>query len=665
MNGLVGRSIQGTAELLSQCVSPTDTSVRLRVGLDADFDLGALINLNHTAPNNNQLQLNPPGQAGSFPFVNIACSGRGTAVRIDVNTGAVLGEYFTSPSGMGRNPSRTTVDQFGNVWVSNRDEGGFSGGQPKGSVARIGLILGGTRGDKNGDGSFTPNPLGEYLQGPFLYSTVLDRDGDGLIRTSRGLGHILPWTNAVGADTHGGVSTAADEAIINYTRVTGAGTRTVAVDANNDVWVGGIGDLDHEKLSGVTGLPIPGTQFNLGAGGYGGLVDGNGILWSARTGSGLLRFDPNALPAPGVGVSLGNGRGDYGLGVDPTTGEIWHTYLYGNLVAKLDPLGNVIGFYQHGNFYAQGVTVDASGNVWVAHSLVSGYTTVGHLRTDGTYVGNVSLPSGSGPTGVAVDANGKVWVANYYSNNAMRIDPTAGPIGGGGYPVGAVDLTVGLGAGASPYNYSDMTGTVLVGGTAPSGSWTVVHDGGAAGFDWGKVAWTASVPAGTSLKVEIRTADVATALPGLAFQVVVNGEDLCGSIEGRYIEIRASLASTDNALTPILYDLTVSDCEGPTAECVPLRTNSGKPSSFKQLVATDNCDPASAIAIYVEDSASAFAAGPFASGSRVVISKTTGSPSSIPGPAGTAAVIRLNGNAETYGVDSDGNVGPVHTLPIP
>ena len=39
--------------------------------------------------------------------------------------------------------------------------------------------------------------------------------------------------------------------------------------------------------------------------------------------------------------------------------------------------------------------------------------------------------------------------------------PVAAPAGGGGVPVGAVDLTVDLGPGSAPYNYSDMTGSVL------------------------------------------------------------------------------------------------------------------------------------------------------------------------------------------------------------
>lgn len=70
--------------------------------LDADFDEGTLLNVNHTVVTD-QLQLNTT--TTPFPFVNIACSARGTAVRIDVNTGAILGEYQTAPDGMGMDPS--------------------------------------------------------------------------------------------------------------------------------------------------------------------------------------------------------------------------------------------------------------------------------------------------------------------------------------------------------------------------------------------------------------------------------------------------------------------------------------------------------------------------------------------------------------------------------
>ncbi|HWH01335.1 MAG TPA: hypothetical protein VNV66_18945 [Pilimelia sp.] len=512
---------------------------------DADFDRGMLQDVNHDSPHHDQLQLDR--SQAFFPFVNVAASARGTMVRADVNTGAIVGEWASAPQGRAKDPSRTTVDRLGNTWLSNRAEA--AGGQ--GSVTRIGVVLGGTRVDAAG----TADPAGDYLAPPFAYNTCVDRDGDGRIATSRGLGDVRPWTNAGGADSLGGVSTAADECIINYTRVNSVNTRTVAVDANNDVWTGGA-NTHHQKLSGVTGAPVPGSAVNLGCGGYGGLIDKAGRLWSARYGANLLRYDPGTA----AGACLDTTHGDYGLGMDPVTGEIWHTSLGGGAVVKLAPDGTVLGTFPHGNTYAQGVAVDSAGNVWVAHSIVAGgQTTVGHLRTDGTFVGNVTLPGGRGPTGVSIDSNGKVWVTNLNTDNAQRIDPGAGPVGGGGHRVGAVDLTVDLGAGAGPYNYSDMTGAVLGEITAPVGTWTVVQDGGHAGTPWGRITWNAepagSVPAGTGITVQARAADTEAGLAAEAFAPVGNGAAF--ALTGRYIEVRAALRAAPDGTSPVLSDLRV------------------------------------------------------------------------------------------------------------
>lgn len=529
----------------AQAQNPVCTKVYT---LDGDFATGTRINVNFTDVAD-QLQLNR--FSVPFPFVNIACSGRNTLVRIDVNTGTILGEYRTAPAGMGADPSRTTVDHFGNVWVANRGETSDA----MGSIARVALVIGGTR--CNADG--TPNPTGQYLAPPFLYSTAVDRDGDGLIKTSAGLGNVLPWTNAGNADRWGGVSTAEDECIINYTRVAGTGTRTLAVDANNDLWTGGLYDFDHERVSGVTGLPQPGTFFNLGYGGYGGLIDRNGILWSARGNNRLLRFDPATMtggPVPGT-------EDGYGLGLDPVTGHLWHTKLYGNQVMEIAPNGVILSTRAHGNDSAQGVAVDGKGNVWVAHSIIGPSTTVGHLLTDGTFIGVV--PVDTGPTGVAIDANGKVWVANYYSGTANRIDPMAGPLGPGGVPVGAVDMTVNLGPDAYPYNYSDMTGFVLASGTAAFGQWIVIHDSAAPDTEWGTVSWNALMPPGTSLKTEVRAANNAGDLAFLPWTEIQNGVDFCGlGVAGQLMEMRVTFARTAGAdVSPVLYDLTVECCNQP------------------------------------------------------------------------------------------------------
>ena len=71
--------------------------------LDGDFELGTMLNVNHDAPGSDQLQLNK--EAKPFPFVYIANSARGTAVRIDVATGEILGEYLTAPNGRPPLPS--------------------------------------------------------------------------------------------------------------------------------------------------------------------------------------------------------------------------------------------------------------------------------------------------------------------------------------------------------------------------------------------------------------------------------------------------------------------------------------------------------------------------------------------------------------------------------
>jgi streptogramin lyase len=215
-----------------------------------------------------------------------------------------------------------------------------------GSVIRIAVIQGGTR--VNADG--TPKATGDHLKGPFAHNKCQDRNNDGLIATSRGLGDIRPWTNAGGADD--------DECVLNYARATGSDTRTVAADEQNRLWTGGQ-DLDHELLA-ADGTHT-GTQFNVGCGGYGGLIDKTGTLWSARN-AGLLRYDPVAA----TGACLDASHGDYGLGMDPITGGIWHTNLSGNRVVKLAADGTVLCAFPHGSQYAQGVAVDRDGNVWVA-----------------------------------------------------------------------------------------------------------------------------------------------------------------------------------------------------------------------------------------------------------------------------------------------------------
>src|SRR5688500_20156530 len=61
--------------------------------LDADFDQGTLVNINHDAPNKNQLQLNTT--SGTFPIIWVALSRRCTIATINPQTCEIHGAYRT------------------------------------------------------------------------------------------------------------------------------------------------------------------------------------------------------------------------------------------------------------------------------------------------------------------------------------------------------------------------------------------------------------------------------------------------------------------------------------------------------------------------------------------------------------------------------------------
>ncbi len=103
----------------------------------ADFDSAYLINSDGVDDDaDGELAIRTVPQ--TLPYIWVACSERGTVVRIDTQTRQVVGEYLSAPTNpdgsllCGRNPSRTTVDFDGNLWAGNRDDT-----DGKGSVVKI------------------------------------------------------------------------------------------------------------------------------------------------------------------------------------------------------------------------------------------------------------------------------------------------------------------------------------------------------------------------------------------------------------------------------------------------------------------------------------------------------------------------------------------------
>ena len=128
--------------------------------------------------------------------------------------------------------------------------------------------------------------------------------------------------------------------------------------------------------------------------------------------------------------------------------------------------GAILNSYPQG-WGAQGLVVDRNDHVWVAKIFGDEVLHLAPNDPDNLALGHfeVGKVSGfSGTTGVAVDLNGFVWASEITGNSASRIDPTMGPTVADGVgnliPVGVRTDTVSIGVGASPYNYSDMTGLV-------------------------------------------------------------------------------------------------------------------------------------------------------------------------------------------------------------
>ncbi|MGH9223068.1 MAG: Calx-beta domain-containing protein [Acidimicrobiales bacterium] len=575
------------------------------------------MNLNHDAPNGNQLQLTTPSR--TFRFIWVALTDRCTIAKIDTESGAILGEYRTLSDGTPcAQSSRTTVSTDGSVWVGHRGGGD--------RVTHVALA------ELNG---------------------CLDRNGNGTIETSTGYGDVKPWPGA-GAP----VSDAQDECILHHLFSGGGGdSRHMSVDKDGNLWMGNRdGGSVFRKYDGQTGALLVG-PLDFACGGYGGLIDSKGVVWSATSGGSILRFD-TALP-----VDANNPRclpfSNYGMAID-STGNVWVSTAGEGIVRKFSPAGDLLGAFPQGHAVAQGLAVDGKGDVWISSSIAcGGGCGISHLRNDGSMVGTVPTPTGSGSTGVSIDAAGKVWTANYNSSTAVRIDPAAGPVVGG-TPLGQVDLTVDFPAGpdgrplAHPYNYSDMTGQQLFSSTAPQGSWTVVQDGGVLGTEWGQVVWNTeapgTVPPGASLIVEARAADTEAALGSRSYAAVQNGATF--AMVGRFLQVRATLKPDADGKSPVLSDIRIRSVPKITVSIGDVTVVEGDAGPTDATFTVSLSEPAGAAGVTV----SASTAGLSALSPADYVARTNATVSFAAGEQSkpfTVQVVgdRLNEPTETFAVN--------------
>lgn len=475
---------------------------------DADFNLGVLSGVSLSTPN--QLQLSAVGT--TFPVMWIANAGEDTVSKFDTTNNVELARYRTwfGPIGQtsarshlgsaysGPAPSRTAVDINGNAYVLNR---------------------------------FFENKKPVLLK--ILAEGFIDRNGNGVMDTSTGP------TPTVMADTNGNDQIDPDEITderiawaVQVGSPNGLG-RSLCIGTDGNLWVGMYNARTYYKVSAADGSQIAG-PVSVGWTPYGCMIDKNGTLWSSNLGSTLGRIDNTGSDTGPWAVSAIGNMNNYGIALGNNkvyTGS-------GNRV--YDPSTGVAGAIPNMNVTSLGIVVDGSGNI------IAGRTTIRKVSPDGNLLWQAPLQSGgSSSVGIQVDSNNDVWQMGFVS--AGRMQKYRGTDGSplGVFPVGNM-----------PYTYSDAAGFAARNVTSPTGTWTVVYDGGAPATPWGKINWNDTVPAGAAVTVEVRAADTVAALSSTAYQPVSKNVDF--SAAGKFLQVQTRLNANTNNETPVVFDLTVN-----------------------------------------------------------------------------------------------------------
>ena len=436
--------------------------------LNADFDKGTFVGVEHDTVAD-QLQLSE--KAVTLPFIWVPNSNEGTVSKYDTVTGKELARYRTGPDSNG-DPSRTTVDLDGSVWFGNRNTG---------TVVKIVLPESGKWVDKNGNGN---------------RDTSQDTNDNGIIESNE----VLPWGQ--------------DECVVHEVAVgnTWSGPRGIAIDSDNNLWAGTYSDSSNKfyHINGESGAIID--TINIEYGSYGALVDENGNIWSSTLSTCVLKINPSTSTVQKIDLPASS----YGIGIDKN-GHVFVAGWGSDIVTKIDTnTDTIITTASQGDTYCRGVAVTNDGDVWIVNSQNGA---VKRLDNDLNSKATISVGSdgfGSQPTGVAVDAEGKVWACNYNDGYLNRIDPSTN----------SVDLsvqTLGLDGGVGMhYSYSDMTGIIARTVTTKIGTWTVNFDSEEDNMPWGTVSWNANEPAGTSVKVEVRSSNDGNTWS--SWETAVNGD---------------------------------------------------------------------------------------------------------------------------------------------
>ena len=313
----------------------------------------------------------------NLKFIWIANSPQNTVSKVDCKTITEVGRYQVCSD-----PSRTSVDLDGNVWVGCRGDG---------SVAKI-------IADKK---------------------NCLDKNGNGVIDTSSG-SLTIPNDECI-------------KFIVNPDGSTIA--RGAAVDKFNHVWIGFWNTSNLRRLEPTVGNTVD--TINISCNPYGLVIDQQGVIWAQGAGCGqLIRVDPTTKQVNKFSYPAGA----YGLNVD-NKGRVW--VASGNSASVFDPKilqWKVVSMNWGGG---RGVATSNDGFVYVAVDGSGGAVKIDG-NVDPPVVSGFIKGAGN-PVGVALDYDGFVWVVNQGGSSTTKMDPktmaAVGTVSVGSSPYTYSDMT--------------------------------------------------------------------------------------------------------------------------------------------------------------------------------------------------------------------------------
>jgi len=320
----------------------------------------------------------------------------------------------------------------------------------------------------------------------------------------------------------------------------GLGPRGIAIEENGDVWIGNFYRNNAVKISGDDSSCTILQTVDIGSSPYGLAIDNDNNVWSSSQNlNGLSRINTETFVVDFYPLPLG--FNNYGITVDPY-GNVWIGITEGGVGKLTKGTANIVLHNLTGDRIT-GITADLDGNIWG-----SGYVSnlVYKLDQNANILPPFPLPSGgSNPHGICGDSENQVWSVNRFNGNVRAFDLS-----------GIVNSTY-FYVGDDHYTYSDMTGLnrAMI---FRSGTWSRIIDGNFDDQHWGKISWQQDIPTDKQgIEVFVKNANFDIESASWMTSEEWNALPFLNRV-GRFVEIKVKMKSSEQGITPVLWDLNMN-----------------------------------------------------------------------------------------------------------